>query len=121
MTVHYRVRKGFRIAAAVPALILTPVGLLFLGLGLLHAFSGEASAILAIVLGVGGLGLGLLFARTAWTGRIPAGVAEHGPDDTAEIQEHRDEAPAPRPLRVSPRPRAAPPTQPLAPDRPPAH
>jgi len=58
MTVHYRVRKGFRVAAAVPALILTPVGLLFLALGLLNAFSGEPFAILALVLGVVSLGLG---------------------------------------------------------------
>ncbi len=92
MTVHYRVRKGFRVAAAVPALILTPVGLLFLGLGLLNAFSGEPFAILAFVLGVAGLGLGVLFALTAWTGRIPAGVEEYGLDDAAEVQEHRDEA-----------------------------
>ncbi len=92
MTVHYRLRKGFRVAAAVPAVILTPIGVLFLSLGVLNAFTGEPFAILAIVLGVAGLGLGLLFARAAWTGRIPAGVEEYGLDDAAEVQEHRDEA-----------------------------
>ena len=92
MTVHYRVRKGFRVAAAIPAIVLTPVGALFLGLGVLNTFKGESFAILAIVLGVAGLGLGLLFARAAWTGRVPAGVEEYGLDDAAEVQEHRDEA-----------------------------
>jgi hypothetical protein len=92
MTVHYRVRKGFRIAAGVPALILTPLGLLFLSLGLVNAFEGEPFAVLAIVLGVAGLGLGLLFGRAAWTGRAPSGVEEYGLHDEAEVQERRDEA-----------------------------
>jgi hypothetical protein len=92
MTVHYRVRKGFRIAAAVPAFVLTPLGVLFLGLGLLNVLKGEPISLVAIVLGAFGVGIGLLFARTVWTGRVPASVEEYGLDDLAEVEEHREEA-----------------------------
>ena len=48
-------------------------------------------ATLAIVLGAVGLGLGVLFGRVAWAGRVSASIEEYGLDDS-EVAEHRAEA-----------------------------
>ena len=92
MTVQYRVRTPFRVAAAIPAVILTLIGAVFIGIGLLNVFKGEPFALLAIVLGAVALGLGLLFGRVLWAGRVPASIEEYGLDDDAGVTEHRNEA-----------------------------
>jgi hypothetical protein len=92
MAIHYRVRPGFRLAAVVPALLLTSLGVAFLVLALLNVVSGELFALVAVVLGVAGTALGLLLARVAWSGRVPASVEEYGLDDASEVQAHREEA-----------------------------
>jgi hypothetical protein len=92
VSVHYRIRSAFRVAAAIAAVVLSSVGAALLGTGLLQKLKEGPFTTLAIIVGALVLSLGFLLGRLAWTGRISASIEEYGLDDPAEIAAHRDDA-----------------------------
>src|SRR2546425_12276907 len=88
----YRIGFAFRIAAWIPALAFTFLGI---ACGLIaNKELGRAPmwAVAALLLfGLLVIALGLLFAKVAWTGRVSAAVEEYGVDDVHDIDRMRSE------------------------------
>jgi hypothetical protein len=87
--VEYRIRLPYRIAAWLPAALLIQIGVSILVLGVGELGQGELVGILAILGGLLAGAAASLFARIAWTGRVPASVEEYGLDGPGEVEESR--------------------------------
>lgn len=82
----YRVRTPYRIAAALPALLFVPGGVMLMVASLSGLGESPGAALIGALLGALALLLGGLFGRVCWTGRVPAAIEEYGLDDPADIE-----------------------------------